>query len=143
MNEESDPIIGATAYALFALQQELDLNGIRLRTAQGKLVSADSDTPEWFAAAASKTASLMETAPELQNYFSAESPHGSGNSDLDLVGMYAPELGALEGETRNVFSSADQQESRRADAPLPPNREDPGAMSIKIGLLKELEEFDT
>jgi hypothetical protein len=143
MTEETDSTIGATAYALFALQQELDLDGIRKGRAQGKLISADSDSPDWFAAAASKTASLMETAPELQNYSSEESPHGSGNSDLDLVGMYAPELGALETENRNEFSQANQWETSHLNIPLPLTLEDSGKMSIKIGLLKELEEFDT
>jgi|GEM_PF-1703370 hypothetical protein len=142
MADNSDTSIGATAFALFALQQELDLTDIAAGSERGEFVSAEAHSPEWFAAAATSGASLLETAPELQITESgAESPVIKA-AGLDLVRMYAPELAALENETPDV--SVGNEKAKKGQ----PQGEDysPGIhsdnKSVHIGLLKELEDFD-
>lgn len=142
MAKKTDPTIGATAFALFALQQELDLNAIRSGSQAGELASADADSPDWFAAAASRDASLMDTAPELQNGQPDDSVAGSSQPGLDLVRMYAPELAALENATQETISELEQSALPDGKHPATPKEVDPATMSIQIGLLRELEEFD-
>ena len=143
MTEKEDSSIGATAFALFALQQELDLEQIRSGVEQGELASAEMHSPEWFAAAASRGASLLETAAELQSADPRETATGSKTSGLDLVRMYAPELAALEGISTDTAPTVNGSDSQGVKTVSTPGGGDPATKSVHLGLLKELEDFDT
>lgn len=102
-------------YALFALQQPLDLDELRAGSATGALPMSDAAAPDWFAAAAAAGASLLEMAPELRGLADEAT-----QATPDLVHLYRPEL------------QDEEQPAPSGD----------GAPSVKIDLLKELAELD-
>lgn len=102
------------AYALFALQQPLELDEMRAGASTRSLLMADASAPDWFAAAAASGASLLEMAPELREFANESTP--------DLVHLYRPEL-----------------EEQPEAAPPPADERAP---SVKIDLLKELADLD-
>ena len=102
-------------YALFALQQPLDLDELRAGSATGALPMSDATAPDWFAAAAAAGASLLEMAPELRGLADEAT-----QATPDLVHLYRPEL------------QDEEQPAPSGD----------GAPSVKIDLLKELAELD-
>lgn len=104
-------------YALFALQQPLDLDELRAGAATGSLPMSDATAPDWFAAAAASGASLADIAPELRDVVNEPT-----QSTPDLVRLYRPELGA-----------SDQEHA------VPPTA---STESVKIDLLKQLAELD-
>lgn len=120
--------LSATAYALFAFEQPLDLEEIAQGARAGAFPAAATHTPEWFAAAA-EASSLLDMAPELQvladDDAAAEAVDVSG---LDLIRVYAPEMqGPAEDEPPVAPPAA---------APATPRT------STQLGLLKELGNLD-
>lgn len=103
-------------YALFALQQPLELDELRAGAATRSLPMADASAPDWFAAAAASGASLLEMAPELRDLVDESMP-----TTPDLVHLYRPELE----EQPEVTEPAAER-----------------APTVKIDLLKELAELD-
>lgn len=77
-------LIAQSAFATFALSQNLPLTLIAEGSSEGRLPLAERHTPEWFAAAAETDASLLDMAPELR----AASQYDDDNTTLDLVRMY-------------------------------------------------------
>lgn len=112
----SDPLDGG-AFATFALSQNLPMGLIEEGARDSRLPLSERHTPEWFAAAAEEHASLLDMAPELQA--------GSESAPRDLVGIYG------EGE-RHLPTQGE----------APRTSPEPGADSIRIGLLRELEDLD-
>ena len=84
--------LASSAYASFALQQPLMLEQLAVAADDLSFPLASTQTPEWFSAAGSPGSSLADTAPELVVGRGAGSADGS-QEKLDLVRMYAPELG--------------------------------------------------
>lgn len=132
MTVPHDSIVAAT-YAMFALQQPLSLAQLTEAARDTRFPMASAQTPEWFAAAASGTSSLLETAPELvvlpADLDSADAVDVSG---MDLVHMYAPELESIEEIEEPAAVAAPETE-----APAAPRT------STQLGLLKELGNLDT
>ena len=128
MSKSISASVGSAVLAQFALQQDVSLEQMSVGTQQGVLTSADSSVPEWFSAAASSRSSLSETAPELH----PNSKHDS----FDLVKMYAPEL---------VEAQVDKNDGTRQSVPVNSDlgQGTESGKAIQIGLLKELEDFDT
>lgn len=127
--------LAAGTYALFALQQPIELDEIAAAAVESRFPLADSKTPDWFSAAASQGSSLLETAPELLVL-----PADLDSADLvdvrgiDLVRMYAPELNAIE----DIEEPEPVVEVVHAE---PVTHEKPRT-STQIGLLKELLDLD-
>jgi len=116
------------SYATVALHQRLSLDQIAEGAAMRHFPMRDRATPEWFAAAAGKSSSLDEIAPELQLSGS------DGDVDWDLIRMYAPEL---------QQSELERNEGQGGIPVLPvsevPLRND---RDIRINLLAELRDLD-
>lgn len=110
------------AYATVALRQGLPLRDIAAGAQERTFAALQSDTPEWFAAAAGRASGLDAIAPELQ----AEAL--GGDVDWDLIRMYAPEL---QGDLPPVG----------AEAPPEPSPEPPEG-NVRIDLLAELRGID-
>lgn len=106
----------AAAFATVALSQNLPMGLIEEGARDGRLPLSERHTPEWFAAAAEEHASLLDMAPELQV--------GEATTPRDLVGMYG------DGETH------------LPQRPEPPESAAPAGDTIRIGLLRELEDLD-
>lgn len=110
------------AYALFALQQPLDLDELRAGAREGRLPMADAAAPDWFAAAATAGATLLDMAPELRLPVTEEAVP---EEPVDLVRLYGPEHGAPTG----------------AAATRPAVQAEPGG-PVNIDLLRELADLD-
>lgn len=125
--------LSSAAYALFALEQPLDLDVIAQGAGARAFPAAASHTPDWFAAAA-EGADLLDMAPELQvlptDLEEAERVDVSG---IDLIHVYAPEM-ADRGEPAE---EVEEPEATPTAAPTPTPR-----TSTQIGLLKELGDLD-
>ena len=126
--------LASAAYALFALQQSVPLAALAKAAPTGTFPMAATQTPGWFAAAASQESSLLDTAPELQALPGDDDAERVDVSGLDLIHVYAPELQSVE------------ELDEPAPPPQPPARlpaaEKPRT-STQIGLLKELSNLDT
>jgi hypothetical protein len=129
--------LASAAYALFALEQPIALAEISAAAPAGIFPMAATQTPGWFAAAASDTSSLLDTAPELQ--VRPDDGDEDGRLDvtgLDLIHVFAPELRAVE----------EVPEPATVEKVAPPARVVPvekPRTSTQIGLLKELFDLDT
>lgn len=125
--------LAAAAYALFALEQPLDLPNLAAAAPGWRFPLAATQTPDWFAAAASGEYNLRDVAPELQ-VLSPDLEEGDSVdvSGIDLIRVYAPELQSIE--------SIDEEEPVAPAAPAPP-AEQPRT-STQLGLLKELGNLD-
>jgi len=125
--------LSSAAYALFALEQPIDLEGIAQGARARAFPAAATHTPDWFAAAA-EGADLLDMAPELQ-VLSAdlEEAERVDVSGIDLIHVYAPEM-ADRGEP---VEQAEEPEAAPTAAPTPTPR-----TSTQIGLLKELGDLD-
>jgi hypothetical protein len=121
--------MSAAAYALFALDQQLDLPEIAQGVRAGSFPAAATHTPEWFSAAADG-ADLLEMAPELQvlpaDLAAAEEVDLTG---IDLIHVYAPEM----------HLPVEEHPEPVAPAPGTPP---PPRTSTQLGLLKELDNLD-
>lgn len=128
------------AYSMFAMHQDLPVDQMQPMTDKPELVAPRHQSPEWFAAASSPDASLLDVAPELL----AMPPTAAGTEsaggvrpDSDIIGIYAPET---TGEYRRpVLPIAP------APAPAAASDDDDEASprtSVQIGLLRELAELD-
>lgn len=123
--------LAQAAYAQFALEQSLSLDEIAAAAEQSLLPLATSQSPDWYVAAASPAASLEDVAPELRAVPAedvAQAPR------LDLVRMYAPELGTEEDESEEAEEVTPEEPQR---PPLPSDD------TSRIGLLRELSDLDT
>lgn len=117
------------SYAAVALHQRLPLEQIAQGATQRHFPMRDHATPEWFAAAAGRSSSLDEIAPELQIDTS------SGDLDWDLIRMYAPELQDLGAAAPGESAST---EPSHPSPPEIPSRD----REIRIDLLAELRGVD-
>ena len=116
-----------TAYALFALEQELSLAEIAEGARAGVFPAATLHTPDWFAAAAD-SGDLLAMAPELREQ-PADDETGA-RSGVDLIRVYAPES-SVERVDENADEDAGQPDPvERVQGP------------VSIGLLKELGDLD-
>ena len=121
--------LASAAYALFALQQSIDLPELSAAAPAWRFPLAATQTPDWFAAAASGESSLLETAPELQVLPSdLEAADQVDVSGIDLIHVYAPELQSIE----------DLDEQEPTPAPAPAAAAEQPRTSTQLGLLKEL-----
>ena len=124
--------LSSTAYALFALEQPIDLEGIAQGARARAFPAAATHTPDWFAAAA-EGADLLDMAPELQvlptDLEEAERVDVSG---IDLIHVYAPEMA----------DRAEPEEVEEPQAPPPAAPTPTPRTSTQIGLLKELGDLD-
>ena len=74
-------------YALMALEQDVTTSELAVGAQNRSMPEADTETPEWFAAA-TESVDLLAMAPELR-----EIPEGSSDAEgLDIIGVYAPEM---------------------------------------------------
>lgn len=124
----------SAAYALFALEQPLDLPEIAASAPRWRFPLASTQTPDWFAAAASADSSLLDVAPELQ-VLSADLEEADrvDVSGIDLIHVYAPELQSIE----DIEGIEDIEEEPVLPAAPAPPAEQPRT-STQLGLLKEL-----
>jgi hypothetical protein len=121
--------LASAAYALFALQQPIDLPELAAAAPGWRFPLAATQTPDWFAAAASVESSLLDVAPELQVLPSdLEEADRVDVSGIDLIHVYAPELQSIEDL---------EEEPVPAPAAKAPTPEQPRT-STQLGLLKEL-----
>lgn len=125
--------LAQAAYAQFALEQSRRLDEIADAAKESQLLLATSNSPEWYVAAASPSASLADVAPELRAV--VDDGEVAAAPPLDLVRMYAPELGSQEP------AAADEEEKQPEEKPTP-KPVDSGDTS-RIGLLRELSDLDT
>jgi hypothetical protein len=101
--QEIIAVLARQCFCQFALEQPVPLDVLREAAENLSLPMAATQAPEWFSAAASPEALLVDLAPELQ-IVSAETVDpevvSAQVADIDLVSMYAPELsrGADPGE---------------------------------------------
>lgn len=74
-------------YALMALEQDVTISELAVGAQNRSMPEADTETPEWFAAA-TESVDLLAMAPELR-----EIPEDSSDGEgLDIIGVYAPEM---------------------------------------------------
>ena len=74
-------------YALMALEQDVTISELAVGAQNRSMPEADTETPEWFAAA-TESVDLLAMAPELR-----EMPEDSSDGEgLDIIGVYAPEM---------------------------------------------------
>ena len=130
MSGAGDELVGLF-YSLVALEQPLSLGELAEGAATRSFPALTTNTPEWFAAAASGS-DLLAMAPELQALPPQEEQPSSA-PDVDLIHVYAPEMAVL-----------DELEEDEEDTPaLPPTPPAPTpAAATQIGLLKELGDLD-
>ena len=127
--------LASAAYALFALQQPIKLPELAAAAPGWRFPLAATQTPDWFAAAASGESNLLEMAPELQVLsVDLEAADRVDVSGIDLIHVYAPELQSI--------ADLDEDEGVPAPtAPAPPPEQP--RTSTQLGLLKELGNLDT
>jgi hypothetical protein len=130
------------AFGMFALEQALPLGDLRPLAAGVPLIAQGSRSPDWFSAAASEHASLLDTAPELvalDGRDSGSSADAQIRADADIIGMYAPEAPAylrpLVGGVELEFEPEVLEAA--SEAGLTPRT------SVQLGLLRELSDLDS
>lgn len=112
-----------------------------------RLQAAKHQSPEWFAAASSPDASLLEMAPEL---LALPPDHVTGSStpqvapDLDIIGIYAPETTGDYARPARVSESVVSPADVDEPAAITPDHEDGQhpRTAVQMGLLKELADLD-
>lgn len=109
-HEHTRDAIANLPYALFALQQSVTLEELHPAADRIAMRAAKPQSPEWFAAAASDEASLLETAPEL---LAANTNAATTvvSPDSDIIEIYAP------GSVRPSRSMPAVEEEDAGDAP--------------------------
>lgn len=132
---ESNPlsvlgVLNRVAYAQIALEQRLTLDQIAQAAQTLSLPMASSDAPDWYVAATSPQASLVDLAPELRAVAGVD-------ERLDLVRMYAPELSTPEQSV--VEETVVEEVPAVAPKPVPVQKADDLS---KIELLRELSGLD-
>lgn len=116
--EVSRALAGA-AFSMFAVQQPLNDEDLAHDGRTHRLSMAAASTPDWFSAAAAKSSSLLEMAPELRGV-AIEEPLPAEQARTDLIHMYS--------------------EGERHEAPLPKGTDDHG--EVRWGLLKEIADLE-
>ncbi len=125
----------ASAYAQFALQQPLTLEQLAVAADEMSFPQATTQTPEWFSAAGSPGSSLVDTAPELSVGTSGGMSADGTEEKLDLVRMYAPELG-------HDVPQAPPRPAAQAPV-VDPEPEENAQEQEALGMLRELDNLDT
>ena len=77
--------LAGAAFAFFAADQPLGLEDIAADARARRLSMAAASTPDWFAAAARKSSSLMDVAPELRGL---DIEDVDATLDTDLIHIY-------------------------------------------------------
>jgi hypothetical protein len=130
------------AFGMFALEQALPLGDLRPLTAGVPLRAQGSRSPEWFSAAASEHASLLDTAPELVALDTRDTGSHADpqiRADADIIGIYAPEAPAYFRPLIGGVGVELEPEVLEAasEAGLTPRT------SVQFGLLRELSDLDS
>ncbi len=115
-------------YALMAIEQDVTTSELAVGAQNRSMPEADTETPEWFAAA-TESVDLLAMAPELR-----EMPEDSSDAEgLDIIGVYAPEMSKVRearpahaepeivdvAESVDVDNAAAAVESEAAPEPTP------------------------
>lgn len=133
----------AAAFGLFALEQELPLDALQPFDSGVPLLAQGPRSPEWFSAAASEHASLLDTAPELVALDSRDAGSTAEplvRVDSDIIGIYAPEAppyprpGPVVAEVEQG-TGPEPVEAASGQGVTP-------RTSVQLGLLKELADLD-
>ena len=131
----------AAAFGLFALEQELPLNALQSLDSGIPLVAEGPRSPEWFSAAASEHASLLDTAPELVALDSRDSGSAAEplvRTDSDIIGIYAPDAPPY---LRPVLGHVGEERETEEDEGAIGQGNTPRT-SVQLGLLRELSDLD-
>ena len=145
----ADPVYHAmvdAAYAIFALSQEVPLSELSPAQEDVHFHVRPSRTPEWFSAAASQDASLLEMAPELLAHAWQTQDTGvepSVRPGSDIIEMYAP------GARGEAPAAAEKPNLRLVEPIIEPevtetdtDEDDQPRTSIQMGLLADLADLD-
>ena len=149
--EESDPPLvealvleglRTAAFGMFAFEQSLPGEALRPLVDGVALRAQGPRSPEWFSAAASEHASLLDTAPELVAL--DERDPGSLvepqiRVDADIIGIYAPEAPAYQ---RPLIGTVDVELEPTAAEPVTEAGQTPRT-SVQFDLLRELSDIDS
>jgi hypothetical protein len=91
MTEVIDPqltkALSGAAFSLFAVQQPIGDADLAQDGRSHRLSMAAASTPDWFSAAATKSSSLLEMAPELRG-FTVDDAIPEDQARTDLIHMY-------------------------------------------------------
>lgn len=124
--------LATAAYALFALEQPIPVEELRMAAPAHGFPLASQTTPDWFANAADDDYDLRQTAPELLVL------SGDGAdvdvTGIDLIHVYAPELAGLEDDDEATSPSADPEPALGPSATP--------RTATQLGLLRELDDLD-
>jgi hypothetical protein len=129
------------AFGLFALEQELPLDALRPLDSGIPLRAHGPRSPEWFSAAASEHASLLDTAPELVALDQRDAGSTSEplvRADSDIIGIYAPEAPPY---LRPVLSVVEPEPELEPVETASGQGHTPRT-SVQFGLLRELSDLD-
>lgn len=131
----------AVAFGLFALEQELPLDALHPLDSGLPLVAQGPRSPEWFSAAASEHASLLDTAPELVALDSRDTGSTAERlvrADSDIIGIYAPDAPPYIRPVLNAVDEDLEPESFEAAS----GQGNTPRTSVQLGLLRELSDLD-
>ena len=131
----------AVAFGLFALEQELPLESLHPVDSGMPLVAQGPRSPEWFSAAASEHASLLDTAPELVALDSRDAGSTAEplvRADSDIIGIYAPDAPPY---LRPVLNAAEEDPEPESFEAASGQGATPRT-SVQLGLLRELSDLD-
>ncbi len=158
---DRDPL-NDLAYGLFAMHQDIPAAEFTPMSDPPRLVAPRHQSPEWFAAASSPDASLLDMAPELvamppmptlpvmpppaAPVVAAASelpvpPAPVVAPDADIISIYAPETSGEYRRRSKVAEPAAQAIGQPAEAHPEDDAAHPRAR-IQMGLLKELADLD-
>ena len=130
------------AFGLFALEQELPLDALQPFDSGVPLLAQGPRSPEWFSAAASEYASLLDTAPELVALDTREARSTAEplvRADSDIIGIYAPEAPPYPRPVPHVVDSELEPEPVEAAS----GQGVTPRTSVQLGLLKELADLES
>lgn len=119
-------------YAFFALQQPVLIDELHPATDKVAMRASKPQSPEWFAAAASDEASLLQTAPELVAVNSGDE-QSLVKPDSDIIDIYAP--GSKRPHVIPLTPTDEDVVIERDDSATP-------RTSVQFGLLAELSDLD-
>ena len=124
MAESIDPDLSAAlanaAFSLFATQQPISDADLAADGWSKRLSMAAASTPDWFSAAATKSSSLVEMAPELRG-MEIEQPVPQDRARTDLIRMYG---------------------SEETDAEISPSSQSEVSDKVQWSVLKEIADLD-
>lgn len=95
LSSDLQPALADAAFAFFAADQPMTLDDIAVDGRSRRLSMAAASTPDWFAAAATKSSTLLEVAPELRGVGIEESEPAAA----DLIHIYGSDTVEEQQET--------------------------------------------